>query len=558
MNTDQKPISKVKRKRRDEEKFSKEEKVKKERNEGVKSEVTSLRGPKHDLPDVPPLEPSRLIKHDTGASTLNPKNMRSEFHKEKFAMKKRKLVQRSEKTARAEILNKEEEGFIEGDDGEPTYAIRQDEIADAVDIANASKYFELHLENFGPYRVSYTDNGRHLLLGGKRGHIASLDWQTKNLHCETNVMETVRDVRWMHTENIYAVAQRHYTYVYDNQGTELHCVKQLHDIRRLEFLPRHFLLVGSSGTGWLHWLDVSIGKMVTSFPCRLGSLNVMCQNPGNAIIHTGHENGTVCLWSPNVKEPLVKMLAHQSSIRGMDIDQTGKYMVTTGLDRKCRVWDVRMYKQLHAYSLAFGLSHVAVSQRMAVACAIGNTVQIFKDMHLGICHEPYLAHRLSGPVSDLAFVPYEDVLGVGHANGFTSMLVPGSGEANVDAVMANPYETKKQRREREVKQLLDKLQPELIALDPLDITRVNEDMLEKEMEDRKKILYVRPVQIEYTPKHKMRGRGTGAHKELRKNMVIDDVRKDRVKEKKEVEKEVFGNEKVESSKQKQLLDRFRK
>ncbi|VDO08225.1 unnamed protein product [Haemonchus placei] len=363
-----------------------------------------------------------------------------------------------------------QEGFIEGDEGEPTYIIRQKEIADAVDIANASKagfllremamyhcYFELHLENFGPYRICYTDNGRHLLLGGKKGHIAALDWQTKKLHCEINVMETVRDVQWLHTENLYAVAQRHYTYVYDNQGTELHCVKQLHEIRRLEFLPRHFLLVGSSGTGWLHWLDVSIGKMVMSFPARMGSLDVMCQNPGNAIIHTGHDSGTVCLWSPNVKEPLVKMLAHQSSIRGMDIDQTGKYMVTTGLDRKCRVWDVRMYKQLHAFSLPFGLSNVAISQRLAVACAVGNTVQIFKDMHLGICHEPYLVNRCGGPATDLAFVPYEDVLGVGHGGGFTSMLVPGSGEANVDAIHANPYETKKQRREREVKQLLDKV-----------------------------------------------------------------------------------------------------
>ncbi|VDM63172.1 unnamed protein product [Angiostrongylus costaricensis] len=471
-----------------------------------------MRSGGNDCGDSTPIEASRLAKHDTGASAFNPQNMRSQFHREKFALKKTILVQRCVKTARAEILNKEEEGFIEGEDGEPTYAIKQREVADAVDLGNANKYFELHLENYGPYRVSYTDNGRHLLLGGKKGHIAALDWQTKTLHCEINVMEIVRDVQWMHLENIFAVAQRHYTYIYDNQGTEIHCVKQLHKIRRLQFLPRHFLLVACSDAGWLHWLDVSIGKLVASFPTRMGSLGVMCQNPANAIIHTGHDNGTVCLWSPNVKEPLVKILAHQASIRGVGVDQTGKYMVTTGLDRKCRVWDVRMYKQLYGYSLPFGLSDVAISQRLSVACAIGNNVQIFKDMHLGVCHEPYLAHRLDGPVSDLAFVPYEDVLGVGHAGGFTSMLVPGCGEPNVDAVQANPYETKKQRREREVKQLLDKLQPELISLDPRDITRVNEDLLERQMEERKKILYVRPVHIEYTLKHKMRGRGTGSHK----------------------------------------------
>ena len=67
---------------------------------------------------------------------------------------------------------------------------------------------------------------------------------------------------------------------------------------------------------------------------------------------------------------------------------------------------------------------------------------------------------------DVAFRPFDDVLTVGHSGGVASLVVPGSGEANIDSNEANPYQTNKQRRETDVRSLLDKLQPEMITLDP--------------------------------------------------------------------------------------------
>ena len=36
---------------------------------------------------------------------------------------------------------------------------------------------------------------RYLLLGGRKGHIASIDWKSKELICEFQIQETTRDIQ---------------------------------------------------------------------------------------------------------------------------------------------------------------------------------------------------------------------------------------------------------------------------------------------------------------------------------------------------------------------------
>ena len=41
----------------------------------------------------------------------------------------------------------------------------------------------------------------------------------------------------------------------------------------------------------MSYLDVSVGQKVAGYTTGLGRLDVMCQNPRNAVIHLGHSGG---------------------------------------------------------------------------------------------------------------------------------------------------------------------------------------------------------------------------------------------------------------------------
>ncbi|KAL7884339.1 hypothetical protein AOLI_G00071090 [Acnodon oligacanthus] len=526
-----------------------------------RSDGKFISGKTDPFPGEAPIPQERLKKFQRGNKFVVPEEIRTKL-KNTLTNSQEAADLAQTQAARYDLLLTEDAGFLEGDEGEDTCTISQDDIAEAVDITSGSKYFNLHLTQFGPYRLDYSRTGRHLLLAGRRGHVTCIEWQTKNLMCEMNVMEMVQDIKWLHSEAMFAVAQKKWLYIYDSKGIELHCIKKFNDVLRMQFLPYHFLLATASATGFLQYLDVSVGKEVAAINTKLGRLDVMAQNPYNAVIHLGHPNGTVSLWSPNQKEPLVKMLCHRGGVRSLTVDRTGTYMVTSGLDRKLKVYDIRAFKPLHSYFLPAGASSLSLSQRGLLSASTGDIVQVYRDVWGGgPMTKPYMAHRVRGTVWGVGYCPFEDVLGVGHAEGFTSMIVPGAGEPNFDALDMNPYRSTKQRQEWEVKALLEKVQPELISLDPGLLGTVDQATFEQKHKERVEALGYDPLAAEkFKPRMKKRGRSAAGAVEKRKKKVAHEDQRDVIRKSVEerMEKERKESAKEQLKEKKTALDRFRK
>ena len=405
-------------------------------------------------------------------------------------------------------------------------------------VETAKKGFELKLSRqgepgLGPYNCDYTNNGKSLLLAGRKGHVAAIsDWRAGTLGCELQLAETVRDARWLHNEQYFAVAQKKYVYIYDHAGVELHCLRGHVEVKAMEFLRWHFLLATVGNAGWLKYTDTSTGAMVAEMGMKMGTPGCMAQNPWNAMLHVGHQNGTVSLWSPNSTSPLVKMLAHRGPVRSVAVEREGRYMVSTGQDMKMSVWDVRMFKPVNEYFLRQPGSSIAISDRGLTAVGWGTQTSIWKGLFDKAksdqekIQSPYMGWGAEGQrIERVRWCPFEDVLGISHDRGFSSIIVPGAGEPNFDALESNPYETTKQRQEAEVKALLNKLQPEMISLNPdyignLDLVSAAERKKEADL-DRKP----------EDPVAKLKNRGRGKNSSLRKYLrkkgkrnVIDETR----------------------------------
>ncbi|KAL2940267.1 putative U3 small nucleolar RNA-associated protein 7 [Bienertia sinuspersici] len=422
---------------------------------------------------------------------------------------KEELYKRSAKAAAnvEKWLLPSEGGFLEPEGIEKTWRIKQEDIGNEVDILSLRNQFDMVLPDLGPYNLDFAPSGRYMAIAGRKGHLGVLDVKNMSLIKEFQVRETVRDVVFLHNELFFAAAQKKYPYIYNRDGIELHCLKEHGAVTKLQFLKNHFLLASINKLGQLRYQDITMGEMIANFRTGLGRTNVMQANPYNGVIGLGHSCGTATMWKPTSPNPIVKMLCHHGPLTALAFHPNGHLMATAGSERKIKLWDLRKFEVLqtmpgHAKSLE--LVRKNYSRYMSHSMAKGYQIQ------------------------KVAFRPYEDVLGLGHSMGWSSILIPGSGEPNFDSWVANPFETPKQRREKEVRSVLEKLPPESIMLDPKKIGTVKpprkKDKLtrkEREEEMEAEIEAAKGVELKY----KTKGRNKAGKRAKKKQELVEKVKK---------------------------------
>ncbi|OIR58468.1 MAG: U3 snoRNA-associated protein 7, UTP7 [Amphiamblys sp. WSBS2006] len=355
------------------------------------------------------------------------------------------------------------QGHIETDDGRRVCDLTQHEISENTSLLNSSKIFSLELGE-GPYQIDFTENGRYICLVGSRGHAAGFDRLTKRLLFERGFEDEAHDTVWLHNESIFACAQKNFVYLYDRDGVEIHQLQEHKQPRKLQFLPHHFLLVSGSEGGALFYHDVSTGQLVSSH--KEAPLCSMAQSRSNGVVETGHKNGTVNFWSPSTPAPLMKMLCHYGPVCSVGASLDGTKLVTAGLDRRMRIWDLRTLGLVDEYKTGQPVRTLSVSQTGMVATGYGDRVATWQNVFSQRQSEPYIVHRTNKDgVSAVKFCGFDDVLGVGTGRRVENILVPGSAVPSFDAMEANPFETPKQRQELEVKRLLEKLPAEMIRME---------------------------------------------------------------------------------------------
>jgi U3 small nucleolar RNA-associated protein 7 len=167
-------------------------------------------------------------------------------------------------------------------------------------------------------------------------------------------------------------------------------------------------------------------------------------------------------------------------VTAIDIDFCGAKLATAGCDGSVRVWDMRNFDREYTRTHdRFVASDIAFSATGVLGTARGRRVEFFRTTEN---RKPFLAHDFDSPVKCLKFVTFDDFAICGLESGISSVVIPGSGEPNIDSNVANPFATPHARQEQEVRGLLDKIPFDMITMDvegPIKVGRPKDKQKER-------------------------------------------------------------------------------
>ncbi|EPR80066.1 WD repeat protein [Spraguea lophii 42_110] len=281
----------------------------------------------------------------------------------------------------------------------------------------------------------------------------------------------------------------------------------------MTYLPYHYLLAVAQHNK-LTYIDITTGKKVKEIDSKFS--HILKQNKG--IIYST-VNNKINLFSPNTNEnknnngnPIISILAHKNNIDTLEVNDNYIYSTANNI---LNIHDIRnTYKHVESTNIKYRAYTSSLSDNNVLALSHRNKIQtyylnnthnhshtiennndIIKDNDITNNNNtiennnistisPYLSGRIKNNISNLTFIPHEDILSIGHAKGIESFIIPGSGNPNYSEY-DNPFS--ENRREMKIRKLLEKIPIELIGIEhPFEIEERGETKKEEIKEEKKK------------------------------------------------------------------------
>lgn len=242
----------------------------------------------------------------------------------------------------------------------------------------------------------------------------------------------------------------------------IHNIDASDETCHLKYLPNHLLLVISTQRGKIMWLDISTGEIKSRTSTNIDNITALNVNTGTGVTILGDSKGVLSIWTPSQNKAVAYLKCHKSIINNIIPVPNGFEVVTTGSDRRIKIWDTRYLKETkNDIIVKNNISSLDVSQSNLLVAGLDTSCQIF-DYKSNQTSSGYTCYRSKDTITGTKFCPNEDVLGISTASSFSSVLIPGSASESFTQE-SNPFASKSQQTETITHTLLSKIIPDMIV-----------------------------------------------------------------------------------------------